>query len=157
MTRSHRRAQPHRRAVLAATTALALVAAAVETGAIAAAAGGGPLRNGHYKGTSGPGYPLSFRVSPDGRTVEHLVVAYNPTCSPGAGSTPFEFHFGPLPIHAGTFSGHAVDHSGTTVTESLHITGDFAGRTASGKVTNTSMIKSLKTCTDRSPFTATAG
>lgn len=117
---------------------------------------GGQAKAATYSGTSGPGYPLHFRISANGDAVEGLVVAFEETCTPGAGETAPLFHFGTLAIKAGKFSGTAVDGAGTTVTNTLRINGVFFGRTAAGTVTDTAVIKSLSPCTETSPFTAQA-
>ena len=117
---------------------------------------GGQARGTAYSGTSGPGYPLHFRVSANGESVDGLVISYEETCTPGAGNTAPQFHFGTLAIRAGRFSGTAVDHFGSTVTETLSISGSFFGRTARGTVSDTAVIKSLQPCTETSPFTAKA-
>ncbi len=117
---------------------------------------GGQAGGATYSGTSGPGYPLHFRVSANGESVDGLVVSYLETCTPGAGNTAPQFHFGTLAIRAGRFSGSAVDHFGSTVTETLRINGSFFGRTATGTVSDTAVIASLQPCTQTSPFTAKA-
>jgi hypothetical protein len=45
---------------------------------------------------------------------------------------------------------------GSTVSDSIRVSGTFFGRTAVGEVTDLSHIKSLPDCTDSEPFTATA-
>jgi len=135
-----------------AVTLLMLVGAPV----IAIAASGGPVKGGKYKGSIGPGYPMSFKVSTNGKAVDHLVVAFLETCSPGAGSVAPKFHFDTLAIQARKFSGTSTDHFGKTVSDRLHISGAFSGREASGNVTDLSKIKSLPNCTQKEPFTATA-
>lgn len=117
---------------------------------------GGQARGTAYRGSSGPGYPLHFRVSANGKSIDGLIVSYLETCTPGAGNTAPQFRFGTLAIRAGTFSGSAVDHLGSTVTNTLRINGSFFGRTVTGTVSDTAVIKSLQPCTQTSPFTAKA-
>ena len=99
---------------------------------------------------------MHFRVSSNGQNVEHLVVSYEETCSPGAGSTPPKFHYPTLRIEHGKFSGSSTDHFGKTVSDVLRIDGTFKGGKATGTVTDKSHIKSLPNCHETSPFTATA-
>jgi len=136
---------------LTRSTALA-VALLVPAGALAA--GGGPVKNAKYSGSVGPGYPMTFKVSASGKTVDDLVVAFEETCSPGAGSVAPKFHYGTLAITGGKFSGTSTDQFGKTVSDRLHISGSFSGRDASGKVTDLAKIKSLPNCTQTEPFTA---
>jgi hypothetical protein len=117
---------------------------------------GGQAKGTTYTGTSGPGYPLHFRISANGKAVDDLVVSFEETCTPGAGNTAPQFDFGTLAIRAGRFSGTAVDHSGSTVTNTLRINGSFFGRTAAGTVSDRAVITSLQPCTETSSFTATA-
>jgi hypothetical protein len=122
----------------------------------AGAAAGGPVKNGRYKGEVGPGWPISFRVSADGTKVEQLVAAFDAGCNGGASTEAPKFHFSSLEIRDGRFSGHTSDSFGTKVSDVLHISGSFAGRTVTGKISDTSNIASLPSCTETSPFTATA-
>jgi hypothetical protein len=108
-----------------------------------------------YSATIGPGYPMSFRVSAGGTEVTNLVVSFEETCNGAAGDTPPKFHFGTLSIRGGRFSGRDTDHFGSTVSDGLYISGRFSGRKATGKVSDTSKIKSLPSCTETEPFTAT--
>ena len=121
-----------------------------------AQAAGGQLDRSKYSGTIGPGFPISFTVSKDGKTVNGLVLKFLNTCQPGAGSVAGTFRFNPLPISSGSFSGSVVNGAGTNVSDSLRISGSFFGRTATGTVTDTSHIKSLHDCTLSESFTATA-
>lgn len=125
-------------------------------GAAAGAASNRPVKNSHYKGTVGPGWAISFRVLADGKRVERLVAAFDVGCNGAAGNSPSTFHFGALAIRDGRFSGRARDAFGKKVSDVLRITGRFAGRMATGKVSDTSNITSLPSCTESSPFTATA-
>jgi hypothetical protein len=118
------------------------------------AAGGGPVRDGHYAGLVGPGYPISFRISAQGTTVEDLVVGFDETCNGAPALTAPLFHFKALEISAGKFSGSSTDSFGKTASDVLHISASFSGRKASGKVSDLSKIKSLKSCTQSEPFTA---
>jgi len=99
---------------------------------------------------------LRFRVSADGKAVDDLVVAFESTCQPGAGSTAPKFHFLTLAIKHGTFAGTSTDNFGKGESDKVHISGSFSGRDATGKVSDLAHIKSLPNCTDRSPFTAKA-
>ena len=122
----------------------------------AANAAGGQAENAKYSGTVGPGYPINFRVSPNGNAVEDLAVGIEATCQPGAGSIAPVYHFKTLRITAGTFSGSLLAQHGSTVSDSVRISGTFFGRTAVGEVTDLSHIESLPDCTNSEPFTATA-
>jgi len=138
-----------------ASLAVALLALA-SLPIVALAAGGGPVKGARYSGSVGPGYPMSFKVSADGKAVDDLVVAYDETCSPGAGDEAPKFHYNTLSIKNGKFSGESTDHFGKTVSDALHISGSFSGRDATGKVSDLSKIKSLPNCTQTEPFTAKA-
>ena len=122
--------------------------------ALAAAAGGGPVKGGRYSGLVGPGYPISFRISAQGSTVEDLVVGFDETCNGAPAETAPLFHFKALAINGGKFSGSSTDHFGKTVSDALRISGSFNGREASGKVSDLSKIKSLPSCTQSEPYTA---
>ncbi len=118
--------------------------------------GGGHAKSGAYSGVVGPGYPISFRVAAKGAAVEELVVSFEETCNGAAGETAPKFHFKTLKITDGKFSGSSSDHFGPTASDALRINGSIDGGAASGKVTDTSKIKSLPTCTESEPFTAKA-
>lgn len=135
---------------------MAILLLAVGVSVAAGAGSGRPVKKGHYTGTVGPGWPISFSVSSDGKKVEHLVAGFDAGCNGPAGDTPTMFHFGALAIHKGSFSGKALDNLGKKVSETLRLTGSFSGRTARGSVSDTSHITSLPNCTESSPFTATA-
>ncbi len=140
-----------------AKLALLVVCAALLVGVSGAGAtGGGPVKNGRYAGEVGPGWPISFRVSADGTKVEQLVAAFDAGCNGGAPTVAPKFHFGSLEIRDGRFSGRTSDSFGTKVSDVLHISGTFAGHTVTGKISDTSNIASLPSCTETSPFTATA-
>jgi hypothetical protein len=141
------------RKVHVATIAAALV---VLAGApvLAIAAGGGPVKGAKYSGSVGPGYPMSFKVSASGKDVDDLVVAFDETCSPGAGNVAPKFDYATLAIAGGKFSGTSTDHFGKTTSDRLQIKGSFSGREATGHVTVLSHIKSLPNCTQTEPFTA---
>ena len=122
-----------------------------------AQASGGQAHHTKYSGTSGAGFPLSFRVSANGKTVEDLVVHYEvTTCGGAPGNSPPAYHFGALAIKSGTFSGSVTSRSGNKESVSLRITGRFFGRVATGTVTATEHITSLPTCTESVGFTAKA-
>jgi hypothetical protein len=141
------------RLVALASLAVAALAAAVVP-MLAIASSSAPVKGGHYSGTVGPGYPISFRVSARGTSVTDLVVAFEETCNGAAGNTAPQFHFKTLGIRRGTFSGSSTDRFGKTVSDALRISGSFAGRKVTGKVADVSKIKSLHTCTQTEPFTA---
>jgi hypothetical protein len=131
---------------------LVLLACAAAT---ASAAGSKPpVKGAKYSGLVGPGYRMSFRVSANGQHVDHLVVAFEETCSPGAGSVAPKFHFNTLKIKHDKFSGSSTDHFGKTESDVLGIKGTFDGRKATGSVTDKSHIKSLPNCSQTEPFTA---
>ena len=114
-----------------------------------------PKKGARYVGTSGPGFPLHFKVSKDGKSVEKMVFRFDPTCESGVSSTSAKFSFGSRPIRGGKFSGFSVQHRGPTVTLTLRVNGHFeSGGSASGEVTATSQVKSLGKCKESSPFTA---
>jgi hypothetical protein len=113
-----------------------------------------PVPDGTYTGAVGPGYPVTFRVSAHGAIITQLVVGFDETCNGAPASTAPLFDFKALDIKAGKFSGSSSDHFGKTVSEAVRITGSFDGDVASGKVADTSAIKSLGTCTQTEPFTA---
>jgi hypothetical protein len=135
------------------TTAALLILGLLSMCAVAFAAA--PKKGGRYVGSSGAGYPLHFRVSKDAKSVDRLVVRFNPTCEAATGNTPAKFSFGPRRIRGGRFSGQSVVHRGPTETLTLRISGRFAaGGTAGGQVTATQQVKSLGKCKETSPFTA---
>lgn len=139
-------------------TRLVLIALAGFAGVVAvasAASSGGPVKDAKYSGSTGPGYPLSFRVSANGRDVEHLVVAFEATCGVGAGDVAPKYDFTTLTIVDGKFRGSSGDSS-DSVSNDLRIDGRFDGRKVTGSVTDTLHIKSLPSCTQTEPFTATA-
>lgn len=116
---------------------------------------GGELKDIKYSGSSGPGFPISFRVSAGGTFVDNLVVLFDETCTPGAGNSDEKFTFGPVKIVAGSFSTSAdTAKSGATVSESLRVKGTFFGRTAVGTVSDHVTITSLTPCTETVPFMA---
>ncbi len=115
---------------------------------------GGEVKDLKYSGSSGPGFPLSFRVSGNGRFVDDLVVLFDETCTPGAGNSDATFKFGPVRVVAGVFSTAADVESGGGVSESLSVEGEFFGRTAVGTVSDHVTITSLAPCTETVPFMA---
>jgi len=118
---------------------------------------GGELKDIKYSGSSGPGFPISFRVSGSGKLVDKLVVLFDETCTPGAGNSDETFTFSPVKIVAGSFSTSAdTVKSGGTVSESIRVKGTFFGRTAVGTVSDHVTIPSLTPCTETVPFMATA-
>ncbi len=119
-------------------------------------AAGGQASNAKYSGTVGPGYPINFRVSASGDAVEDLAVGIEATCQPGAGSIAPVYDFKTLRITSGTFSGSVFAQHGSTVSDTVRISGTFFGRIAVGEVSDLSHITSLPDCTDSEPFTATA-
>lgn len=128
----------------------------LSVGAVAIAAA--PKKGARYVGTSGPGFPLHFKVSKDGKSVQKMVFRFEPTCQSGAGSTSAKFKFGSRPIRGGKFSGFSVEHRGPTETLTLQVKGQFeSGGTASGTEVATSQVKSLGKCKEPSAFTAAVG
>jgi hypothetical protein len=120
-----------------------------------AVAAGQQVKNAQYSGSVGPGYPISFRVSASGSTVDDLSVAIEATCQPGAADVAPKYNLKTLAISSGTFSGSAFGGDSDT-SNSIRVTGTFFGRTVVGEVTDLAHIKSLPDCTQAEPFTATA-
>ena len=138
----------HRLGSILSLTAILLISLSAVAFAVS------PKKGARYVGTIGPGFPVHFRVSKDGKSVDRLVARFTPTCQGVAGGTA-KFTFGSRPIHGGKFSGFSVDHLGPTVTLTLAIRGHFGpGGVASGEVTATAQIKSLGKCKQPEPFTA---
>ena len=108
-------------------------------------------------GPIGAGFPISFRVSANGKAVDNLVVHYEvTTCGGSPGNSPPAYRFNALAIKSGSFSGSLTSRSGSRQSISLRITGTFFGRVATGTVTATQRITSLPTCTESESFTAKA-
>ena len=148
MTTSHRS-----RVVLGSVAALACAATPALAATIAAA---GPERGATYAGSIGPGYPISFKVSPNGTAVEDLKLHFEADCNPGAGSVAPRFLFSTLAIKDGKFAGDShLGTAGGSVDTSIRLEGSFAGKTATGKVIAHQSIKSLGSCSQTEPFTAT--
>lgn len=121
-----------------------------------AQAGGGQADHTKYAGTIGPGFPISFRVSANGKAVDNLVLHYEvTTCGGAPGNVAPTYRFKALAIRSGSFSGALSDHSAKQ-SFSLRISGTFFGRVVTGKVTATQHITSLPTCTETEAFTAKA-
>jgi hypothetical protein len=116
---------------------------------------GGEVKDLKYSGSSGPGYPLSFRVSGNGKSVDDLVVLFDETCTPGAGNSDETFKFGPVRIVSGRFSTSVDTVGGAGTKESLSVKGEFFGRTAVGTVSDHVTITSLTPCTETVSFMAT--
>jgi hypothetical protein len=116
---------------------------------------GGEVKDLKYSGSSGPGFPLSFRVSGSGKSVDDLVVLFDETCTPGAGNSDETFKFGPVRIVSGRFSTSADTVGGAGTEQSLSAKGEFFGRTAVGTVTDHVTITSLTPCTETVPLMAT--
>ncbi len=123
-----------------------------------ARAGGGEVHHARYSGAIGPGYPINFRVSANGKAVIGLVLHYELTTCPGggAGNRAPAFHFKTLEIKSGSFTGALTDHSGSGDSFMLRIGGTFFGRVATGHVTGTQRITGVPTCTESEDFTARA-
>ncbi len=115
---------------------------------------GGEIKGLKYSGSSGPGFPLSFRVSGSGKSVDDLVVRFDETCTPGAGNSDETFKFGPVKIVAGHFSTSTDTVGSAGSVESLSVKGEFFGRTAVGTVSDHVTITSLTPCTETVPFMA---
>ena len=136
-----------KRASIAAIACAAIAAPAV------AIADSGPKAGAEYSGSIGPGYPIHFKVSGNGKTIHALSVHFEATCLPGAGSVAPAFPFDTLAIKHGAFAG---DSSLTTPGSSMSIRleGSFDGTKATGKVIGRESIKSLGSCKQTEPFTA---
>jgi hypothetical protein len=115
---------------------------------------GGQVRGAQYAGTIGPGFPISFHVSADGRTVAGLVLNFDHTCGQAHRSS--TYRFGGLTIRGSSFSGASIDHFGPKASDSLRVSGTFFGRVAVGQVTGTRHLTRLRRCTLSDGFTATA-
>ena len=140
-------------AAIRAATIIAVLGLAVAAPAVGAASGG-PVKGATYKGLVGPGYPISFRVSSDGRSVESLAAGSEPECLPGPTTAPI-YHFPTMAIKQGSFSGK-TSKTAPKQSDVLEITGHFTGKTVSGKLTEKLKIKSIPGCTNTQTFTATA-
>jgi hypothetical protein len=121
-----------------------------------AQSGSAPSGGTAYSGTIGPGYLITFNVSPHATTVNDLVIAYDETCNGSPSDVAPTFRFKTLVISSGEFSGSTTESFGPTVSDTVHIDGTFSGGVAAGQVSDTSRIASLPTCTQSSPFVATA-
>jgi hypothetical protein len=112
----------------------------------------GPKAGAEYSGSIGPGYPIHFKVSRNGKTIDDLSIHFEATCLPGAGSVAPAFPFSSLAIKDKGFAG---DSSLTTPgsSMSIRIEGSFDGTKATGKVIGHESIKSLGSCTQTEPFT----
>lgn len=131
-----------------AVLALAVIAPAVD------ATSTGPVKGAKYTGSVGPGYPISFRVSPNGTSVDSLAAGSEPECVPGPTIAPV-YHFPTMTIKGDSFSGKTSQAQSKQSME-LEITGHFSGKTATGKIVEKLKIKSLNSCTNSQVFTATA-
>jgi hypothetical protein len=132
-----------------------VVVATMLTATIAVASSSKPT-DAKYAGETGPGYPMHFEVIDNGSRVSKLVVAFEATCDPGAGSVAPDFDFGSLTIHDGSFSGATNRSFGPTVSDSVRIDAKFKDDRFTGDVTDTQRITSLPTCTQSEPFSAKA-
>lgn len=137
----------------AAIGSIAALACAAGPAVAVAIADPGPKAGAEYSGSIGPGYPIHFKVSRNGKTIDALSVDFEATCLPGAGSVAPAFPFNTLAIKHGAFAG---DSSLTTPGSSMSIRlqGSFDGAEATGKVIGHESIKSLGSCTQTEPFTA---
>jgi hypothetical protein len=134
---------------------IAIVVVTMLTATIAVASTSRPA-DAKYAGETGPGYPMHFDVIDNGGRVSKLVVAFEATCDPGAGSVAPDFDFGSLTIHDGSFSGATNRTFGPTVSDSVRIDGKYKDDRFTGDVTDTQRITSLPTCTQSEPFSAKA-
>jgi hypothetical protein len=133
----------------AAITAIACAAAAPAV----AIADSGPKAGAEYSGSIGPGYPIHFKVSGNGKTIHALSVHFEATCLPGAGSVAPAFPFNTLAIKHGEFAGDSsLNTPGSSM--SIRLEGSFDGTKATGKVIGRESIKSLGSCKQTEPFTA---
>jgi hypothetical protein len=133
--------------------AIAAIACAAAAAPAVAIADSGPKAGAEYSGSIGPGYPIHFKVSRNGKTIHTLSVHFEATCLPGAGSVAPAFPFSTLAIKHGAFAG---DSSLTTPGSSMSIRleGSFDGTKATGTVIGRESIKSLGSCKQTEPFTA---
>lgn len=97
---------------------------------------------------------MNFSVNAASSSIDHLVLGFDETCNGAPANVAPLFHFKTLAITEGKFSGAATDHFGKTVSDALVVSGSFSDGKATGKVTSRSYIKSLGTCTQSEPFTA---
>jgi len=109
-----------------------------------------------YSGTVGSGYLISFDVTPHGTMVDDLVVAFDETCNGTPSDVAPTFRFKSLAITSGEFTGTTIETFGPTVSDTVRIDGTFSGGVAAGQVSDTSRVSGFPTCTQRSPFVATA-
>jgi hypothetical protein len=145
-----RRGGLHKAAAIVTMLGLAVAFAVPALGAMS----GGPVKGAKYKGAVGPGYPLSFHVSANGRSVESLAAGIESTCVPGPPTAPV-YHFPTMAIKSGSFSGE-ISKTAAKQAEVFEITGHFTGKTVSGKLVEKLKIKSLHTCLTTLDYTATA-
>ncbi len=118
---------------------------------------GGQVDRAKYSGTIGPGFPISFRVSANGRAVDSLVLHYEvTTCGGPPGDSPPAYSFKALAITSGSFSGAVSSRPPSGASVSIRISGTFFGRVVTGKVTATQRLTSFPTCTETETFTAKA-
>ena len=149
-TRARRSSLIIRRASVALLVAIVLAGSTLSV-----ASASGHITSGAYSGEVGPGYPLTFNVPSSVSSVENLVVAFEQTCEAGAGDVAPNFHFKTLSITDDKFSGTSTDRFGKTASDGLLIEGTFKGDRVSGTVRSKSSIKSLGSCVQTEPFTAT--
>jgi hypothetical protein len=121
-----------------------------------ALSGNAPTNGTAYSGTVGPGYLITFDVSPHSTAVSNLVVAYDETCNGTPSDVTPTFRFKTLVIASGEFTGTTTESFGTTASDTLRIDGTFSGGVAAGQVSDTSRVTGFPTCTQSSPFVATA-
>ena len=122
----------------------------------AAQSGSAPAGSTAYSGTVGPGWLITFDVSPHSTTVDDLVVAYDETCNGSPSDVTPTFRFRPITITSGEFTGTTTESFGPAVSDTIHIDGTFSGGVAAGQISDTSKVASFPTCTQTSPFVATA-
>jgi hypothetical protein len=148
--------RPRRSWLIIGRTSAAVALTIVFAGStMSVASASGHVKSGAYSGDIGPGYPLTFTVPSSLSSVEDLVVAFEQTCEPGAGTVAPKFHFKTLTITDDRFSGTSTDRFGTTASDGLLIEGTFKGDRVSGTVRSKSSIKSLGSCVQTEPYTAT--
>lgn len=130
-----------------------IAALACVIGPAVAIADSGPKAGSEYSGSIGPGYPIHFKVSRSGKTIDDLSVHFEATCLPGAGNVAPSFPFKTLAIKDGAFAGDSsINTQGSSM--SVRLEGRFDGTDATGKVIGRASIKSLGSCTQTEPFTA---
>lgn len=109
-------------------------------------------RPGRYTGFAGP-FTISFKVSPDRKTITHLVTIYNPAADCGIPTNGESEGFPTLAVRKGRFTGSTVlsPPSGSRVFFSIQ--GSFSTPTrAAGTIHGHLTVVSLRPCSDHVSF-----